>query len=1278
MKRVSVAPGRVSDKPAEFANVRKQHPKNTGTAAVWSQDRVDEARAWSQQQDLGYLAWCADLDGLGNGIKPPNWTQYNKHIRKDQQEAMARDIIPGKQVLYLTITDDPIDMDPPDAQTILAIIKKADERRKCAGKRAMLLIADAGELVRIIHQLFGSPQEDTLMPFPGGLHIVFMMMGAVEKMTEGAGVAQLLVGSGMMSSINNCKRALKGKAFNRGIEALKTLWEALGVLKLNKYVDHVAKHGGVEAKNTLQIFAYLIADIREGGKKARDAMSSDAFAKVLTSLDAWVKTLEKENGTTKFVGIMSGAIDVILFFIRCSRDCKKHGIAGWFGAVEAFYPYMAAANRNMYKRMLVVIRDLVRHCAALYGPELEEELRSGRALGLQRMADVFAMIWGDLNLEQKTNRWSKDMLQTFAARRNSMFAQLKALPERIRTIMQIQNWTEAVTRPGNTRRSKAPPKPWVSRTKLQAKNVAALTILIEDVVTVYPAVGDKDSKPNVIHHLTSNQVAPPLACASLLTALERANTNHAAWIQRYEQYDHNGDEGTEKSVTYSHPMTKFKLVTFSDAFKKKKVKFSDGKASQALTSYVLQVMHKNESLEVPVAIWDENSDSCLARYELGSYSHMLFDQGAYRKGNKAATMHAVCPFPPEYRRPVGASWVGEASIFDYAAILQKCRVALSGDEKWLVEMITASVVVLLNEARKLHGETLMLCCDSYPGEGSPKDLEAIARLKGRTLTRFKIIRGRSNPNPTPMLSPEALKDFLGDGHNKTQMVAHLREELLGVLNGSPAKYAVFKRVILVNAEGRGSWITIERGDGAVPWSVVPAPGLKLLYIEADQLLPAAAKWWLARASSTGAAIVCEDTDVHVAVFAYCSAIANGKRLTICKGKKGKKRRIDIVKSVEKFMRLHAKGGDNTKGEVLLSCLVAVYSATGSDTNGAPYGHPKPAIWARLVSLYDTHPELFESLALVGTYPAREGETLQMTTPSGDMVRDDLDMIMARLLGDHTAYSCDESRGVKLARSGIGVLKRTVPTSDTVRYQWYRADWQSEMWYLCIMFPWLLPPDPIGKGVDRGYRILVLHRGDERTELIGPTYKLRKHAPDIVLGAEGCRCNVSNRVKEPHHCLDEKKCPCAEAGVHCTDKCHCKGCKNCVQPTDQSTLEGDTAEYAREKRQQGGATDGVPPGAGVAVFTVGKLIEREALKHLRRKKNPNGARYGIHWEGHDAEGRPYGPSDSTVEVLDHSDPKNFSRCLHFNRLLDEYCTDNGVDQQTVHVSAAGGGIHTHRG
>lgn len=250
---------------------------------------------------------------------------------------------------------------------------------------------------------------------------------------------------------------------------------------------------------------------------------------------------------------------------------------------------------------------------------------------------------------------------------------------------------------------------------------ALWAILIEDVVTVYPAVGDKDSKPNVIHHLTSNQVAPPLACASLLTALERANTNHAA-------------------------------------------------------SYVLQVMHKNESLEVPVAIWDENSDSCLARYELGSYSHMLFDQGAYRKGNKAATMHAVCPFPPEYRRPVGASWVGEASIFDYAAIL--------------------------------------------------------------------------------------------------------REELLGVLNGSPAKYAVFKRVILVNAEGRGSWITIERGDGDVPWSVVPAPGLKLLYIEADQLLPAAAKWWLARASSTGAAIVCEDTDVHVAVFAYCSAIANGKRLTI--------------------------------------------------------------------------------------------------------------------------------------------------------------------------------------------------------------------------------------------------------------------------------------------------------------------------------------------------------------------------------------------------------------
>ena len=212
------APPRKSDRVAALPAIRKLQPKTAGEP-VWDQVEADRVLLQCRLENNLFLAWSGNLDGDNGTAEPPDWTGYMKYIRNDRANEFSEAIVPGESSLYEVITDRPIDENPTDKETILAIIHRCNRWRTLLGLRAVFLEADAGELVPIIKQLVGTPLENHICPWPGGLHIVFAMMGSIATFVDGWGVATAMTACKWFGSTANAVKALKAKDYNRAYYA---------------------------------------------------------------------------------------------------------------------------------------------------------------------------------------------------------------------------------------------------------------------------------------------------------------------------------------------------------------------------------------------------------------------------------------------------------------------------------------------------------------------------------------------------------------------------------------------------------------------------------------------------------------------------------------------------------------------------------------------------------------------------------------------------------------------------------------------------------------------------------------------------------------------------------------------------------------------------------------------------------------------------------------------------------------------------------------------------
>ena len=134
VKPRSVAPPLNPRNPDQIPIIRKVQPtypaQGVKSAAERKGSKLDtqkeKARKWSKHQDMAYFAWSADLDNNNNATRLPNWTEFNKHIRRDQRNQLQTAIIPGESAMDLVITLSPIDVNPVSPEASLAIIKTFD------------------------------------------------------------------------------------------------------------------------------------------------------------------------------------------------------------------------------------------------------------------------------------------------------------------------------------------------------------------------------------------------------------------------------------------------------------------------------------------------------------------------------------------------------------------------------------------------------------------------------------------------------------------------------------------------------------------------------------------------------------------------------------------------------------------------------------------------------------------------------------------------------------------------------------------------------------------------------------------------------------------------------------------------------------------------------------------------------------------------------------------------------------------------------------------------
>ena len=125
------------------------------------------------------MAWtsiCADVDhheSLEDPPPPPlSWTGFNKAMREGRPPRFS--VSPGKSVRDLILTADPIDLSPTDPLSVVAMLQRTELYREVTGQRAVLMNMDCGECVKVLPQLLGSDLEHKIMPFLGGLHVVFV------------------------------------------------------------------------------------------------------------------------------------------------------------------------------------------------------------------------------------------------------------------------------------------------------------------------------------------------------------------------------------------------------------------------------------------------------------------------------------------------------------------------------------------------------------------------------------------------------------------------------------------------------------------------------------------------------------------------------------------------------------------------------------------------------------------------------------------------------------------------------------------------------------------------------------------------------------------------------------------------------------------------------------------------------------------------------------------------------------------------------------------------
>jgi len=781
---------------------------------VWDDAKAAAARTQSDLEELAFLfnASSANPDRVQEQL--PTWTEMNKSFRSSQIPALAAAHTDSSGT-SIVLTATPIADDPTNVNTLWEFVRRCNEHRKLREElemeeqKVVLVTVDGGEWHRLDQLIEGTEHEKTIFPWLGGFHIILMMMGAIFTMTDEHGLAEAVVAAGGVGSLNAANHALKGKHYKRGMRLQKTLYEVLGCRQIEAFVLSIRTGTDQTLKDKLAGHHHVLAAVRDGGDACEAAIASDRAVQFLQSLNTWIAGQVAKDGTIKFNQMIIDAIRCELRFVRWSRDPKRFGLPGYIEPIEAFAWAQTTTNRLLHDRMVAVMLKKLRTVRVTHGDEFADHILDGEALAIQQTGMVFSSIWPDLHLECNANCCAKMYCKFLVQHQNKYMSIVELVSERTRCSKAMHELARgcAIIKL-RRRRTPGTGLAWKPRSKADTDFAMKLRVFIDDVDV--PAVAGEDADPERLVHFTSKVLARPEVAACLLDLVDLGVARSMDIIRSRLERDENHEEF--KSIWA--PLKKSKLLTWKQNGNAGKLSGKFKTCLQQRLEHTTKLMVLNAEMETPIKMWDPADPDCLARFEFASAPHALFEGGAPRKAAEAGFMHELLGTRPP-AMPPALDPVGEACIVDFASYIHRATAAVK-DSELTVDLPSHAIKMALATAQQQSCCVLHLCADVYDAEsGTPKDAEALHRLKGKMINEHAEVRGRDSNKPTKMLRPHAMRDFLGSGINKTRLLAHIKSEAVKELGSN--RHKGMTAVCLLNTAGIASATVTKPGPGPEGW-----------------------------------------------------------------------------------------------------------------------------------------------------------------------------------------------------------------------------------------------------------------------------------------------------------------------------------------------------------------------------------------------------------------------------------------------------------------------------
>ena len=559
----------------------------------------------------------------------PGWSRYNQLLQDPGEGPLPQNI--G----YMPI----INHSPDDLATVYTVLSSAintvdaldyEPSSDEATQPSVTITVDQAVYAKAVEVCNNPCLRNHMKPVVlrlGAFHTAMTFIAVIGKRYGSAGLRDILIESDVIAE-GSVDQVLNGRQYNRAINALKIVMEAMWRVRWAGFLQWLAEAQGTATRNMEQL-QHDVTLVRHDTSIANveALISSDSFAQLEEDLALFQSTLGP-NATfwSEFIVM----VQLLLCFIRASRT------RSWslhLRCLQEMLPWLAAYDRTNYSRYLPLYFLDMLHLPQTH-PDAHEELANG-AFAVQRsFSSTFSSIPHDQTIEVTINKDTKvrgglvgKTLRHDATNKWIWTAADKAAYfNSCKDMCGLGSTGTASHKDGGAARMQRDEK--------------AVQRVIETVShLVNPFVHHE-----MITHLTSGKYATPEIETDLLRAHNMGEQAMSKFV-----LDRLSSEG---EISFYDRIPKLSLKTFASFIRKSKNQ-PHVSCEQETAAVFAQLYDIGQETEIPRSV--------LMSYELTSIPRSLADaNGARHKGRKADLLHILRDMAEDVSVPQGTTHVIDA------------------------------------------------------------------------------------------------------------------------------------------------------------------------------------------------------------------------------------------------------------------------------------------------------------------------------------------------------------------------------------------------------------------------------------------------------------------------------------------------------------------------------------------------------------------------------------------------------------------------------------------